>query len=59
MSQLEDYQMFVREWKFNHPKLEIPTVAEWKKWFKIKIDYRNKVNSNYDINKKKKTFSQA
>lgn len=59
LQEAEDYQMFLREWKLNHPQQKQPTMEECKKWFRIKPDYQSKVNSNYDIKKKKKAFSKA
>lgn len=57
LQQAEDYQMFLREWKFNHPQQKLPTIEEWKRWFRLKPDYQNKVNS-YDFKKKTKAFSK-
>lgn len=35
----EEYQVFVREWKCNH-KTEVPSVSEWKRWFRITYKYK-------------------
>lgn len=66
LQEAEDYQIFLREWKFNHPQQKQPSISDWKKWFRVKYNYQDKViskeiikNLQYDIEKKKVAFGKT
>jgi len=53
MIEVEEYEMFKREWKLNHPKQQLPNVKDWNKYFRVKW----KFGRNIENSKKKVTLN--